>query len=182
MDSRRVFLASRRILVVITLGLLSTSASSVVPVGATGAKTACTFEHDVFASPGLTTSPSSGTVTSKGETGTVTCNGPVNGKQPTGPGKFGFEGRYGTKDGDTCQSGGEGEGTQSLAIPTSGGVEHVKNTGTFTYGAFKGEAPISGAFQGDTMTGTFDADPMEGDCASKPLTKVRVRGKGTLNN
>jgi len=40
------------------------------------------------------------------ETGTITCNGPVNGKQPTGPGKFGVDGRYGTKGGATCQRGG----------------------------------------------------------------------------
>jgi hypothetical protein len=31
------------------------------------------------------------------------------------------------------------------------------------------------------MSGTFEAQPIDGDCASKPVTKFRVKGKGTLS-
>jgi len=31
------------------------------------------------------------------------------------------------------------------------------------------------------MSGTFDVQPQDGDCASKPVTKFRVKGKITLN-
>src|ERR1051325_9165093 len=94
----------------------------------------CTFEGDVTASPGLTTSPSSGTDTTNGETGTIACDGRVNGRQPTGQGTWGLEGRYGTKDPDTCQSGGEGDAVMPITIPTSSGPEHIKNTFTYEYG------------------------------------------------
>jgi hypothetical protein len=135
----------------------------------------------VVASPGLTTAPSSGTVKGAEKDSTITCNGPVNGKQPTGPGTIGVDARYGTKDPATCQSGGEGDGVHSITIPTSGGAEHIKNTFTYTFGAFKAGAPFSGTFQGDQMPGTIEVTPVDGDCASKPVTKFHVKGKGTLN-
>ena len=73
------------------------------------------------------------------------------------------------------------DGVFTLTIPTSGGTEHIKNTETFAYGAFKAGSAFSGTFQGDRMSGTFEAQPIEGDCASKPVTKFHVKGKGTLN-
>ncbi len=171
---------TKRMLPAITLLLLSVPAIPATP--ASGASpTQCTFEHDVVASPGLSTSPSSGTVTTNGETGTFVCDGPVNGKQPTGPGTSGTEGRYGTKGADTCQSGGEGDAVMSMTIPTASGAEHITNTGSFDYGAFKAGAPFSATFTGDRMSGTMEVTPIDGDCASKPVTRYHVKGKGTLN-
>jgi hypothetical protein len=173
-------MTSRRNLLLSTLVLLSVSATPAAPARA-AAGTTCTFDIDVVASPGLSTSPSSGTVASKGEDGTSACNGPVNGHQPSRPGTVGFDGRYGTKDGDTCQSGGEGDGIFSFTIPTSAGAEHIKNTETYDYGSFKAGAPFSGTFKGDRMSGTFEVQPIDGDCASSPVTKFHVKGRGTLN-
>jgi hypothetical protein len=31
------------------------------------------------------------------------------------------------------------------------------------------------------FTGTFEFTPLEGDCISKPVTRVRVFGEGTLH-
>jgi hypothetical protein len=169
------------VVLAITLLLLSAPAIPAAPASWASSGTQCTFENDTVASPGLTASPSSGTITTNGETGTFACGGPVNGKQPTGPGTHGVEGRYGTKNGDTCQSGGEGDAIMSITIPTSSGPEHIKNTFTFDYGPFKAGAPFSGTFHGDRMSGTFEAQPIDGDCASKPVTKFHVKGKGTLN-
>jgi hypothetical protein len=172
-------MTSRRILLLGTLVLLSASATPAAPArGAAG--TTCTFELDLVASPGLSTSPSSGPVASKGENGTSACDGPVNGKRPSGPGTVGFDGRYGTKDGATCQSGGEGDGILSFTIPTSGGAEHIKNTETYEYGLFKTGALFAGTFKGDRMSGTFEVQPIYGDCASRPVTKFHMKGKGTL--
>lgn len=174
-------MVSRRMLLAITALLLSAPAIPAAPASGAGAGSQCTFENDVVASPGLSTNPSTGTITTNGETGTITCDGPVNGKQPTGPGKVGSEGRYGTKDPDSCQTGGEGNAVMSITVPTSAGAEHIKNTFTYDYGAFKAGAPFSGTFTGDRMSGTFDVQPMDGDCASKPVTKFHVKGKGTLS-
>ncbi len=180
MESTRNLMGGRRVLVVLTLMLLSSPGTSTVPAGAAGSSTQCSFEMNLVAQPGLTSSPSSGTITSNGETGTVSCKGPVNGKDPTGEGTAGTEGTYGTKDGDSCQSGGEGQGVQSFTIPTASGDEHIKNNFTYSYGAFKAGGLSSGIFGGDRMSGTFEAQPMDGDCASVPATKFHVTAVGTL--
>jgi hypothetical protein len=177
-------MTSRRISIGITAALMA-FAGATIGSPATGAvraqaPTACTIVFDVVAAPGLTTSPSSGTITTNGETGTLNCNGPVNGKQPTGQGTSGIVGHYGTKGGDTCQSGGAGDGVESFTVPTSSGKEHVTNTITFTYGGIQGGL-FTGQFQGDRMSGTFTARPGGvATCTTTPMTKFHVDGKGTL--
>jgi len=145
--------------------------------------TPCTFEYDAVISPGLSSSPSSGTIKSngEGETGTITCNGPVNGKQPTGPGTFGVDARYGTNGGATCQSGGAGDGVATFTIPTSSGAEHLTNHFTYSFGGLQ-NGLVSARFDGDRMSGTAEVTPQEGDCASKPMTKAHAKGKGTLSS
>jgi hypothetical protein len=179
MESTRNLMGGRRVLVVLAL-ILSAPATSTAPAGAAASSTQCSFEMNVVVQPGLTSSPSSGTITTNGETGTVSCKGPVNGKDSTGEGTAGMEGTYGTKDGDSCQSGGEGQGVESFTIPTASGDEHIKNNFTYSYGAFKAGALSSGTFSGDRMSGTFEAEPMDGDCASVPVTKFHVTAVGTL--
>jgi len=142
--------------------------------------TPCTFDYDAVVSPGLSSSPSSGTIKTNGETGTITCSGPVDGKQPTGPGTFGVDARYGTKGGATCQSGGDGDGVLTFTIPTSSGAEHVTGHFTYTFGGLQ-NGLFSAQFEGDRMSGTAEATPQEGDCASRPVTKVHAKGKGTLS-
>jgi hypothetical protein len=177
MDTRRKFKATA-LAIVTVMGVAGTATG---PAARAASGTPCTYEFDVVASPGLNSSPSSGTIGTNGQTGTATCNGPVNGKQASGPGKTGVDGHYGTKDGDTCQGGGEGDGVQVFTIPTSDGSEQIKNTFTYDYGAFKAGALISGTYTGDRMSGTFTAQPVDGDCASHPVTKFHVKAKGTLN-
>src|SRR5947199_8774902 len=76
-----------------------------LPAQSQDAGTPCRFEVDASLSPGLSRTPSSGTFTSGGETGTVTCDGAVNGEQPTGAGTMGTDGRYGLAGGgDSCRS------------------------------------------------------------------------------
>jgi hypothetical protein len=159
--------------------ILAVSALPEAPARATGG-TPCNFEFDLVASPGLTTSPSSGTVTTNGETGTITCDGPVNGRPPTGPGTLGFEGRYGTKGGFSCHDDGQGEGVMSITIPSSDGAEHVTNKLAYAHGAYRSGQLFSGTIEGDRMSGTFQARPTDGDCVSKPMTKFHIWGKGTL--
>ena len=178
MGSTRILVGGRRVLV-LALMLLSAPATSTAPAGAAGNSTQCSFEMNIVAQPGLTSSPSSGTITSNGETGTVSCKND-SGKSPAGEGTAGTEGTYGTKDGDSCGSGGEGQGVQSFTISTASGDEHIKNNFTYTYGAFKAGALISGTFSGDRMSGTFQAQPMDGDCASAPVTRFHVTAVGTL--
>lgn len=175
-------LSSRGMAVAITLTVLGLSVTLMGSPGRTAraaGPTTCTFEADYTISPGLSTSPSSGTVTTNGETGTITCSGPVNGKPPTRPGKIGVSGHYGTKSGETCQSGGGGDYTMWYTIPTSSGPQHVTDTGTFTYGGIQGGL-FTGQFQGPRMSGTFQVRPTQGDCLTAPMTKAHQSAKSTL--
>jgi hypothetical protein len=144
-------------------------------------QTPCSFKFNADVNPGLSNSPSSGTVTSNGQTGTITCQGKVNGKTVTGPGTYGVDGRYGTNDPDTCTSGGEGNGTASMTIPTSDGPQRVTAPFTYTYGALQ-NGILAVTFKGETWSGTAEVRPTKGDCASAPLTRMTAEGKGTLTS
>jgi hypothetical protein len=170
-----VLLVGRGVLVAASMALWP------VPVGAANDGTRCTFEFVAIAAPGISTAPTSGTIATDGETGTFTCTGPVGGHQVTGPGTLGLRGRYGITGGDTCQWGGEGDGVDSLTVPTSGGDQRISNTVTsMAYGTLHGPGPLSGTFDGDRMSGTFEFRPLDGDCVSEPVTRFRVTGQGIL--
>lgn len=159
--------------------LLLASGMATTPVRSDSG-TPCTFEFVLVADPGLTTSPSSGTISTNGETGTITCDGPVNGRQPTGPGTVGADGRYGVQRPYACQDDGHGEAAVPITIPTSDGQEHFVNTISYTHGAYQDGQLFGGTFRGDRMSGTFEAEPMDGDCVQEPITKFHIRAKGIL--
>jgi hypothetical protein len=148
------------------------------PAGAAG-QTRCTFRFDVTLKPGQ----GEGSFTTGGETGDASCDGPVNGQQPTGPGKTGAEGHYRLKDRDNCASGGGGSAVQTFTFPTREGKTRLTNRFTFTFGELSPDAkPGSGRFDGDRMSGSFEFRPTEGDCFTKPVTKARGTGEGTLRH
>ena len=121
----------------------------------------CTAEADFTATPGLSTSPSSGTYESDGP-GTVDC-------KSGGKGAITFAGKYGTKDPDSCSSGGEGAGTVTYKFADGS----VDDNADVTYGPFQGGA-LGGSFKGSRSSGTFEVTAIEGDCVSKPITKAHI--------
>ncbi len=134
----------------------------------------CFIDKDDTLSPGLSLEPSSGTAVTPAP-GIIECHGKVNGFAPTGDGQVTEEARYGTKDPDTCTSGGEGDGKFVVSIPTSGGVQKFVATFTFTYGEPSTHGGVvAGRVTGDGMHGTFDVTPKEGDCVTRPVTRVHT--------
>jgi hypothetical protein len=175
---------NRRSVISATLVLLF-SLVPIAPTRAAGSETKCVWAHDVLVSPGLSTTPSSGSWTSRGpqgETGTISCDGPINGKTPTGPGVLEARGRYGTQDGDTCQSGGEGDGLWSLTFPTADGSVHFVDPFTLRYGVVSTGAPFDVEFSGDRVNGSGQVQSFEGDCAANALTKYHAKGQVTIKN
>jgi hypothetical protein len=158
----------------LTLALLA-------PVGPVEAqqRTTCEARSDFDFKPGFWREGNSGTFTTNGETGTVTCNGPVNGKMPTGPGSYGAYGDYGTKDPDNC-SNAEGIYHNSITIPTADGPQRVTNKGEWVVGVFRGGGAFGGEFTGETADGTFEGTAKEGDCVTRPMTKMDVTLRWTL--
>ena len=145
------------------------------PLGEENEKGAhCFIDKDDALSPGLSLEPTSGTVATPAP-GIIECHGKVNGFDPTGDGQVTEDARYGTKDPDTCQGGGEGDGRYVVTIPTSGGVQKFVATFTFTYGEPSTHGGVvAGRITGDGVRGTFDVTPKEGDCVTKPVTRVHT--------
>ena len=164
-------------LVAILIGL-----PAATPAGAADSGTPCAFEVDVTLSPGLSRNPSSGTFDSQGETGSFDCQGPIGGKPATGPGTFGADGRYGIDgDGDHCRSSeGRGEGTAHFTVPVEGGTQHVDDPFKMTY-RVDGRSVV-GEIAGRRFTGTFDVTRADGDCLWRPVTKIRIKGKGYVRD
>ena len=147
------------------------------PIAHAAEKTNCSFTSAIALAPGLSVVPSAGTFSSGGETGSVTCDGPVRGIVPTGPGTLGVEGRYGTKDPDTCFAG-DGEGRFSFTFPTASGPGKRSNVFTFSFSLI---GLSDSGFSGDGFGGGFDeVEPEEGDCLLRPVTKILVKGHGTI--
>jgi hypothetical protein len=136
--------------------------------------TECFIDKDDVLSPGLSIRPSSGTAVTPAP-GTIECHGKINGHDPTGNGQVTEHARYGTKDPDTCQDGGEGDGKFEISLPTNGGVQTFTLLFTFTYGepSTRGGV-VAGKFTGQGFHGTFDATPKEGDCVTKPVTRIHT--------
>ena len=146
------------------------------------AGTPCAFELDVTLSPGLSREPSSGTFDSKGESGTLDCQGNVGGQPAAGRGTFGAEGRYGIDgDGDDCRSKeGRGDGTAHSTIPVEGGSQHFDDPFTLTYRV--DGSSVVGEITGRRFRGTFDVTRADGDCLWRPVTRIRIKGKGQLRD
>jgi len=161
-------------LAVATLALLPTVRAVAAPLDDEGQGTECFIDKDDTLSPGLSLTPTSGTFATPAP-GVIECHGKINGHDPTGDGQVTEEGRYGTKDPDSCQSGGEGDGRLFITIPTSAGTVKFVAVYTMTYGepSTRGGV-VAGRFKGDGFHGTFDATPKEGDCVTKPVTRVHT--------
>lgn len=177
MDSRKIFMA------MITVVLAFAGSFAPVRTATAQESTHCSFVKEVVISPGFSMKPTSGTFTTNGENGTIECDGPVDGKQPSGVGSMGTEGRYGTEGPDTCTSGTEGVGVDSVTVPTVDGPVKLLGEYTFTGGdpPKKGHGVISGQFTGERFSGTFEAMPLKGDCVTSPVTVLRVVGEGILH-
>ena len=136
--------------------------------------TECFIDKDDVLSPGLSLSPSSGTAVTP-QPGVIECHGKVNGSLPTGDGQVSEVARYGTKDPDTCTSGGEGDGKFDISIPTSAGVQTFSVVFTFIYGepSTRGGV-VAGKLSGKGFHGTFDATPKKGDCVTAPVTRIHT--------
>jgi hypothetical protein len=123
----------------------------------------CTAEADFTITPGLSTNPSSGTFTTGDTPGTLDCKG-------GGKGSMAFSGKYGTKDPDSCSSGGEGTATDTYRFADGG---TLSDDVEFIYGTFQGGV-LGGSFKGSSTSGTFEVTSVEGDCVSKPITKAHA--------
>jgi hypothetical protein len=131
-----------------------------------GTSAVCSILMSVGFSPGLTMTPGSGTKGTDGESGSISCQGRINGHHVTGPGTFGFEGTY---TASSCLSG-TGSGTYFGTVPTDAGPMRFSGTFSQTWVGlvFQIEAEQPGAH----FTATAVGVPTQGDCIRTPLTQA----------
>ena len=111
----------------------------------------------VLESPeGLGIEPGSATYTSSGS---ADCFGTPAGIQPTGRGTYTS---FGTFEGGCA--GASGTFNYRITLPTAQGEATFVDSGTFT----------SPYFTSPSGFGAFEFTPIEGDCVTEPLTKMRV--------
>lgn len=171
----------------LTIAALALVAAGIGPANARAEETTrCTFAYVINLSPGLSTQPSSGTVTTNGSTGKMDCKGPVNGQPARGKGTIGIDGHYGFRDPDSCASGitggGEGIGSTALMVPTKAGEQRMDDWYSLTYGKPSSRGVLSGTFEGGHYSGTFSIYPLKGDCLTSPLTQALVTGEALLKS
>jgi hypothetical protein len=169
----RAALVSRALLAALTSFLLLPLTAGPAPAAGSAE---CDFAYDPELQPGLTMNPASGKVTSHGETGEVECEGTINGHEVTGPGTFGFEGTFGTKDKASCTSGGSGDGHVLMTVPTKGGPQKLKDSISYAFGPAAGDPPLVGGWRGTRTTGRFVVVPTKGDCITSPVEQLRGQG------
>lgn len=143
--------------------------------------TTCSYaDPTVFVTPGLSVSGSSGTVAGDpAHPAMIECDGPVLGIEPTGPGTFLVQGRYGTTDPDDCVRGGEGDGSWKVTFPTAEGNRSVILTFTYVYGGpppEPGSGLVGARGTGEGFTWEAGVAPKKGDCVTSPVTEVSVKG------
>jgi len=146
--------------------------ASAQAAGATSA--VCTPRFSLSISPGFSLAPTSGTLTSHGETGSLTCTGKIGGHRVTGPGTVGLDETYA---GGTCASH-VGTGTARISIPTTGGVKHLAGAATSRRTALAVRAEVR--FPGARFTGAGVAIPTKGTCALSPLRQALITVTGRL--
>lgn len=126
-------------------------------------RSTCAATWLVHISPGVTSEPGEHTISTRGQTGTVVCEGLVDGQPVSGPGTVG---ELGAVRG-SCVTG-TGSAVYSFVLPTPSGPRAVNGKADFVYG------PAGGVRHGDEVPGTFEIVVTQGDCISSPITQVRV--------
>ena len=137
---------------------------------------ACASQFTATISPGFSLVPSSGTQTTRGQTGTIACIGRIDGRRITGPGSVGFESTY---TGGTCASE-TASGTVRATIPTAAGAQHLVGALTVQRGALIVRAQVQ--FDGIRYSGVGAAIPRQGNCLVTPLRQALIVLTGTLSS
>jgi hypothetical protein len=102
-------------------------------------------------------------------TASITCSGAADGHRIIRPGTFTEAGRGRAAN---CL-GGSGNGTFVIVVPTDAGPRTITRAYTFEYTALPARGGLlGGKLAGDGFHGTIDMFPVQGDCATRPLTRI----------
>ena len=137
---------------------------------------ACVSQFTSTITPGLSITPSSGTQTTGGQSGTIACIGKIARRRITGIGSVGYDSTY---TAGTCASE-TSTGTVRGTIPTAAGDRHLVGALTVQRTALIIRAEVQ--FDGIRYSGIGPAIPLLGNCILTPLQRVLIVLTGTLSS
>jgi hypothetical protein len=79
-------------------------------------------------------------------------------------------------------SGSEGTGTDHITVATAEGPQDIVSEFTYTAAKLSNGGPFRGEFKGTRLDGAIELRVLEGDCVTKPITKVEIKGEGILHD
>lgn len=167
----------RPLQIVVALAVLAAAGPlAAAPAQASEATSAvCVNRIAATFTPGLRMTPSSGAVTTNGQTGSMTCVGKIGGHRITGRGSFGVDYTY---TGATCASH-VGSGTARVTLPTTAGIKHM--VGAFTNRRTALVIRPEVRFPGARFSAIGVAIPTHGNCFLTPLTGVLASVTGSFS-
>ncbi|MGQ0845125.1 MAG: hypothetical protein ACT4QF_13435 [Sporichthyaceae bacterium] len=135
--------------------------------------TPCTAEISIDLDPGVGLQPSSGSFTSGGESGGLSCTGKIGGREVTAGGKGGAIGKYGVDGPNSCAKlDGKTAFRITATLPGTGGDIKFSDDVLGQYGPLQGNFFFGGSFQGKKSYGTFKFTPVDSDCVVRPVKKL----------
>jgi hypothetical protein len=135
---------------------------------------ACTSVFTAYVSPGFGLDPSSGTGTSRGETGTLACTGKIDGHRITATGTMGFEETYRNAACVTDDSSGRFFAT----LPTTGGPIQLGGVLEAHRIGFLEFVEIS--FPRAHFSGLGPIVPTQGNCVFRRITQALLSITGAM--
>ncbi|HEX3826575.1 MAG TPA: hypothetical protein VHV82_04805 [Sporichthyaceae bacterium] len=130
----------------------------------------CALHKDDVIEPGLTLKQADIAYRTPA-TASITCVGEADGHRITKPGTFTETGQGKAAN---CL-GGAGNGTFTIVVPTDAGPQTITRSYTFDYTALPERGGLlGGKLSGDGFTGTIDMFPVQGDCATRPMTRIHT--------
>jgi hypothetical protein len=166
----------RRVAVPAVLAAAVAAALATPPAQAAGGTSAvCTNRFTAWVTPGFTPIPGTGTISSHGQTGSITCAGRIAGHRVTGPGTVGIDYVY---TNGSC-TGHIGEGTVRVDIPTTAGMKHLVGALSVRRTALALRALAR--FGSQNFHGVGVIVPTRGTCVVTPLSQALVSVTGVLS-
>lgn len=165
----RILLARGGSLTLVLGSLLAPGASGTAHAAAAGGPK-CALHKDDVIQPGLTLQQADIAYRTP-VTASINCTGEANGHKITKPGTFAEAGQGKAAN---CL-GGAGNGTFTIVVPTDAGPQTITRSYTFDYSALPARGGLlGGKLSGDGFTGTIDMFPVQGDCATRPMTRIHT--------
>lgn len=167
----------QRIRIAAVLSALAAAALvAAAPAQAAGATSAvCVNRFTATITPGFSLTPSSGTLTTRGQTGSINCAGTLRGHRITGRGSIGFDAVYTAA---TCSSE-VSSGTVRVTLPTSGGIKHL--VGALTVRRTALVVSVGVRFPNARFSGIGVAIPTQGNCLITPMRQALITIAGSLS-